>query len=170
MSSDRTQFKQVVAGSIGDSRTLSGTNPLAANGVVAQDAQRFEQVGFGPTAGSANTNYTFAMARLDRPVQIKEVRILPGAALTTNGNTVVQYGYTNDNGGSFTVMGSVNTNQNVSLGTGNWAALQSLVVAANASVNAVVPSGSMLAVKLVATAPSEAVPAGTAFQVIWEEV
>lgn len=171
--SDRTQLKQVMAGSIGDGRSMSTVNPLSGAGCVAQDAQRFVTVPVGGAALGATSDYTFGAARVDRPVQIKEVRILPGGALVAAaGNLVtINYGYTNDGGGSLTVMGTCNTNTAGNGGTGNWAAGVSVVVAANTSVNAIVPSGSHLQVTSTHTGASGvAVPGGTCFQIIWEEV
>lgn len=162
-SSDRTQYKQAIVGSIGDSRTITN-GPL----IVAQEAQRF--VEYPVAAGlAANANLNASMARVDRPVQVKEVRILPGGTWTGNANTVFAYGYTNDNGGSFTTMGTINGNTAANGGTGNFAVYTSVVVTANTSINAVVPSGSHFAVQVTTTAPSVALPTLT-FQVLWEEV
>jgi len=167
--SDRTQFKQVVAGAVASLRTLV-TNPLQGNGCVAQDAQRYASVAC--TTGLANNvSPNIQVVRVDRPIQVKECRILPGAALTQDtGNLVISYGYTNDNGGSFTTMGTINTNTAANGGTGNWSAYQSVLITANTSVNAVVPSGSHFGFKVVNSGAGLAVPSGTAFQVIWEEV
>lgn len=173
-SSDRTQFKQVVAGSISDLRTLAVTNPLQSNGCVAQDAQRYLPLNL--TAGTAiNAAANYSLARLDRQVVIKELRLLPSAALTTSGNTTFVLGFTNDGGGTFSNIAVFNTNQNTSLGTGNFAqwvsvncmGLAGATVTAN---NQLVPQGAHLVLKQIPTTPSEALPAGTAFQVIWEEV
>jgi len=187
MSSDRTQFKQAVAGSIGDSRSVA-VNPLQANGCVAQDAQRFESVQF-TAAVAANTSANYSVARLDRPVQIKDFRVLPSAAVTVNGNTTFILGYTNDNGGTLQNIVVINTNQNANLGLGNlaqWTSVNILTLAntqANALNNSnagnnygltpnnlLVPSGSHLILRQVATTPSEQIPAGSEFQFIWEEV
>lgn len=164
--SDRTQLKQVVSGALGASR-----NVVNAAQTVAQDAQRYEGTAVGPTAVANNVNVNFQVARLDRPVQVKECRILPGGALTQDtGNLAISYGYTNDNGGAFTTMGTINTNTSANGGSGNWVAYTSIVVTANASVNAVVPSGSHFGFKSVNSGAGLAIPAGTIFQVIWEEV
>lgn len=188
MSSDRTQFKQAVAGSIGDSRSIA-VNPLQANGCVAQDSQRYAEVSF-PTGVAANTTANYSVARFDRPVQIKDFRVLPSAAVTVNGNTTFILGYTNDNGGTLQNIVVINTNQNTVLGLGNlaqWTSVNILTLAntqANALANSaagnnygltpnnlLVPSGSQLILRQVNTVTlSEAVPAGSAFQLIWEEV
>lgn len=166
MASDRTQYKQVLVGSVGSSRSVANA-PL----MVAQDSQRFEAVNVGPTAVANNVNVNWAQNRWDRPVQVKECRILPGAALTQDaGNLAISYGYTNDNGGAFTTMGSINTNTVANGGTGNWAAFVSIVITANTLVNAIVPSGSFFAFKTVNSGAGLAIPAGSAFQVLGEEV
>jgi hypothetical protein len=163
--SDRTQYKQALVGSVGSSRTVSNA-PL----MVAQDAQRFESVGF-PTGIANNVNVNAQVLRVDRPVQVKEARILPSAALTQDtGNLTLSYGYTNDGGGAFTTMGSINSNTSANGGTGNWAAYQSIVITANTAVNAIVPSGSHFGFKIVNAGAGLAIPSGSALQVLWEEV
>ena len=168
--SDRTQFKQVVAGAVASLRTLV-TNPLQGNGCVAQDAQRYVEA---PVAAglAANTNVNVCMARVERPVLIKEVRILPGAAATiaaTPANTVFSLLWTNDNGGSATTLATINSNTAANGGTGNLAAFTSVVVTQNTAINQVVPSGSMLIGQVLTTTPSTAL-GSFSFQVIWEEV
>jgi hypothetical protein len=178
--SDRTQWKQVVIGVLGSLRTVA--NSFLA---VAQDAQRFQ--GYDVAAATtATTDYNFAVARVDRPVQVKEVRILPGGALTyTAGNYVtLNVVYTNDNTGvaNGTVLGTIATNNTAANGaTGNWAAGTSITIplftatTANANLNEssnmIVPSGSQLFVTSTHTGGAGvAIPAGTRFQVLWEEV
>ena len=168
MSSDRTQYKQVVVGSLGSSPTIVNA-PLC----IAQDAQRYYHVGLGVTATTASTNYNIPVARTDRPVQVKEVRILPAAALTfiAANYVTLQYGYTNDNGGAMVVMGSINTaNTAANGGTGNWVAQTSILIPANTSINTVIPSGSFVQIQTVASTIGIAIPAFTAFQLIVEEV
>lgn len=174
--SDRTQYKQALLGTMGDSRSVSNAALL-----VAQDAQRYDSVQF-TSAVAANTSANYSMARLDRPVVIKELRLLPSAAVTVNGNTTFVLCYTNDNGGSVQNIAIFNTNQNTSLGLGNlaqWVSVNCLAVASavangNASLfNSAalsVPAGSHLILKQIGTSPSESIPAGSEFQFIWEEV
>lgn len=173
-SSDRTQFKQAVGGSIGDSRLLAQPAVLAANGCVAQDAQRFESVQF-TAAVAANTSANYSVARLDRPVKLIDFRFLPSAAITVNGNTTFVLGYTNDNGGALQNIAVFNTNANTSLGMGNmtqWVSVNCLALAgATLTTNAYqIPAGSHVVVRQIGTSPSEALPAGSEFQLIWEEV
>lgn len=181
MSTDRTQYKQVVAGSLGDNRTIAN-----AINCVQQDAQRFQKVDVGGAALTATTTYNFPVARVERPVLVKEVRILPGGALTTAaGNyTTISYGYTNDNTGiaNITTLGQINTaNTAANGGTGNWASGTSILVTAftsatvntnaNQSINSTIPAGSQIFVISTPTGGAGvAVPAGTAFQMLWEEV
>jgi hypothetical protein len=167
--SDRTQFKQVVAGSVGDLRTLSNVNPLASNGCVAQDAQRYGSLDF-TTAVAVNVSANYCVATFDRPVRLLAVKFMPASAVTTNGNTVFNIGYTNGGGGALTVLASVNTNVNANLGTGNYVALTPITIPLLAAANQLIPSGSLLVLEQIGTAPSEAVPAGSGFQFIWEEV
>jgi hypothetical protein len=168
--SDRQQFKQVVAGSIGDGRTIAA-NPMGPGGCVVQDAQRFVEATLA--AGlAANTNVNVCLARVDRPVQVKECRILPGAAATlaaTPANTVFSLLWTNDNGGTATTLCTINCNTVANGGTGNLAAFTSVVVTQNTAINQIVPSGSMLIGQVLATTPSTALGSFT-FQVLWEEV
>ena len=117
--SDRQQFKQVVAGSIGDLRTLSATNPLQSNGCVAQDAQRYVCV-LLQAALAVNTNYAMPLAVLDRPVSLKSVSLVAAANITTNSNTIWNVGVANFNGaGSAVVLSTINSNTVANGGTGN---------------------------------------------------
>ncbi|HEY1695139.1 MAG TPA: hypothetical protein VGG39_23385 [Polyangiaceae bacterium] len=166
--SDRSQYKQVLVGSLGSSPSVANA-PLC----IAQDAQRFLEVDVGITATTAATTYTLPVQRLDRPVNVKEVRILPGGALTfVSANYVtVNYGYTNDNSSSLTVMGSIATNNTAANGaTGNWAAGTSIVVPPNSNVNSIIPSGSQTQITVTPSGVGVAIPAGTRFQMIVEEV
>ena len=166
--SDCTQLKDVLVGSLGSLRTV--TNAILC---VAQDAQRFIETDVGITATTAATNYTLPVARVDRPVQIIAARILPGGALTYNvtNYVTISYGWTNDNSTTVTLQGGISTGNTAANGaTGNWTFGTSIVVTANTNVNAIVPSGSQLAWTLVPTGAGEAVPAGTVFQIQWEEV
>lgn len=178
--SDRTQYKQVVAGSLGDSRTLSTTNPLAGNGVIAQDSQRYAAQSLPNLAINTYTN--ISMARLDRPVLVKECRILPAAAANIAAQpagTNFTLGYTNDNGGTFTSVATINSNTVANGGTGNLVQFVSVPVTlftpttANANLNQtanmIVPSGSHLVLQIGGATPSIALGPVT-FQVIWEEV
>lgn len=153
----------VMVGELGASRTV-----VNAAQAVAQDAQRFE----GPTltaASTAGTTYYWTVARVDRPVKVIEVRVCPGGALTADNTNYagISYEYTNDGGGSAVVMGSVNTKVT---GTNSWLAQQSFVVTANAAINAVIPAGSFIYIKSAASGGGVAIPAGTRFQMLWEEV
>lgn len=182
-SSDRTQYKQALVGTMGDSRSVSNAALM-----VAQDAQRYETIQF-TTAIAVNTSANYSVARFDRPVKIVDFRYLPSAALTTNGNTTFILGYTNDNGGTLQNIVVINTNQNTSLGMGNqvqWTSTNILSLANSQSNalnnsnagnnygltpnNLLVPSGSHLILRQVATTPSETLAAGSEFQFIWEEV
>jgi hypothetical protein len=168
MATDRTQYKAVLVGTLGSSRTV-----VNAALCIAQDAQRYAETAIGITATTAGNDYTLALARLDRPVQVKEVRILPGGTLNFNATnfTTVNYGYTNDGGGSITVQGGIATSNTAANGaTGNWAAGTSIVVPPNANVNQTIPSGSHVQITLTHSGIGVAVPAGTLFQMIWEEV
>lgn len=175
-SSDRTQLKQAIVGSIGDSRTV--TNAFL---VVAQEAQRYVVVNV-PAGFAANTAANITLARYDRPVLVKEVRILPDATsnIATNpGNTTFNIGYTNDNGSVLTSLALMNNNTAANGGTGNLVQFVSQPITlftattANANLNQtanmIVPSGSHLVLQLGVTAPSVAIGA-VGFQVIWEEV
>ena len=106
-SSDRTQYKQVLLGALGSSRTIAN----AAN-CVAQDAQRFETASVGTAATAATGTINYSVARLDRPVVIKEARILPGGTLVgAAGNfQTVTLAYTNDGGGAVVNVAQCNTN------------------------------------------------------------
>jgi hypothetical protein len=46
----------------------------------------------------------------------------------------------------------------------------SIVITANANVNAIVPSGSQLFVTSTIVSGGVIIPAGTVFQILWEEV
>jgi hypothetical protein len=164
--SDRTQLKQEILGSFG-----SGRDVVNAALTVAQDAQRFHLLQVGATAIAANVaNMNLCGPRLDRPLFVKEVRILPGGAVTANLVATVGYGYTNDNGATVTVMGSINGNTVANGGTGNWTFGTSIIVPPNVAVNPVVPSGSFMCVQLLNGGVQPAIPAGTTFQIIGEEV
>jgi hypothetical protein len=166
--SDRSQYKLVEIGSLGSSPTIVNA-PLC----IAQDAQRYHQVGLGVTSTTAATNYNFSLMRTDRPMQVKEVRILPGAALTfiAANYVTLSYGYTNDGGGSVTTMGSINTaNTAANGGTGNWAVMTSIVIPPNTLVNSVIPSGSFVTIQSIASTVGIAIPGLTQFQMIAEEV
>lgn len=179
--SDRTQYKQVVAGTIGDLRTLSVTNPLQSNGCVAQEAQRYVEAAV--VAGFAiNTAGNVSMGRVDRPVLIKEVRILPAATanIAANpGNTTFTLGWTNDGGSTFNSVAFINNNTTANGGTGNLIQFTSVPVTLftaatanaqlNQTANMIVPSGSHLVMQVGVTTPSIAIGSVT-FQVIWEEV
>jgi hypothetical protein len=166
--SDRTQLKDVLVGSLGSLRSVS--NAILC---VSQDAQRFDGVAIGALTVNT-TNYTWPLVRVDRPVQIIQARILPGGALVYNANAVtIAYGYTNDNQavGSMTTMGFINTANTVANGgTANWAVGTSIVITANANVNAIVPSGSQLFMTSTIVSGGVIIPAGTVFQLLWEEV
>ena len=181
--SDRTQYKQALVGTMGDSRSVSNASLM-----VAQDAQRYESLQF-TTAIAVNTSANYSVARLDRPVKIVDFRFLPSAAVTVNGNTTFILGYTNDNGGTLQNIVVINTNQNTALGLGNQVQWTSTYVLSLANTmfnalqnsnagnnygltpnNLIVPSGSHLVLRQVAVTPSESIPAGSEFQFIWEEV
>ncbi len=169
--SDRTQYKQVLIGVLGALRTVS--NSFLA---VAQDAQRFDYAGVG-NANTALATINFPLCRVDRPVLIKECRILPGGALTAGANFVqINFGYTNDVTNTITVLAGCNTNAaNLDVGnfpsaTGNWAFGASIKVAQNANQNQVVPSGSQLVWQSSNGTVGMAIPANTQFQGLWEEV
>lgn len=173
-SSDRTQYKQVLIGALGSSRTIAN----AAN-CVAQDAQRYEMVTVGTAATAATGTINYSVARLDRPVVIKEVRILPGGTLVgAAGNfQTITLAYTNDGGGAVVNVAQTNTNgttQNTVTypgTTGNWAQAVSQLVPFNTSNSQLVPAGSHLYfVQANTGAAGVAIPAGTTFQLIWEEV
>lgn len=171
--SDRSQYKQVLTGVLGALRTVS--NAALA---VAQDAQRFVGTDVGPNAVPATGTFNYAIARVNRPVKLIEARILPGGALTgAAGNfAVINVVWSNENGGT-TVLAGCNTNGttlNTSVfpsTTGNWSQGTSILIAQNSSQNQVIPSGSYIYVAHTNTGASGvAVPGGTSFQLIWEEV
>lgn len=179
--SDRTQYKQVVAGTIGDSRSIV-TPPLNGNGCVAQEAQRYIEACLQANI-AVNTAVNVSLGRVDRPVLIKECRILPTAVsnlAATAANTTFTLGYTNDNGGTFFSVAFINSNTVANGGTGNLAAFVSVPVtlftattanaALNQTANMIVPSGSHLVMQLGVVTPSTQLTGPTTFQVIWEEV
>ena len=166
--SDRTQLKDVLVGSLGSLRSV--VNAILC---VAQDAQRFQAVDVGAGATTAATNYTFPLARVDRPVQIIGARILPGGALTYNvtNYVTISYGWTNDNSTTVTLQGGIGAGNTAANGAaGNWTFGTSIAVPPNTLVNAIVPSGSQLAWTVVPTGVGLAIPGGTVFQLLWEEV
>lgn len=174
MASDRTQYKQVLVGVVGALRTVSNAFKM-----VAQDAQRFETASVGAAATAATGTQNFLVARVERPVQLIEARILPGGALVgAAGNfQTISFGYTNDASSSVTVLAQCNTNGTTlnttpfPSTTGNWAFGTSILVAQNASQNQVIPSGSFIVVQAANTgAAGIAMPAGTVFQLLVEEV
>jgi len=170
---DRSLFKAVLQGSLTGNRNVSN-----AADVVAKDAQRFESATVGDTASTAGSDYVFPVARVDRAVMIKEVRVLPAANIAMDGANdlanyvTIAYGYSNDNSGPGlgTTQGSINNKPTANGGVGNMTGMQSVVVAANSNVNQVVPAGSMIAVTTTHSGIGIAIPAGTKFQVLWEEV
>lgn len=173
-SSDRTQYKQVLLGAVGSSRTISN-----AADMVAKDAQRYETTSVGTAATAATGTINYSVARLDRPVVIKEARILPGGTLVgAAGNfQTVSLSYTNDNGGGAVVVAQTNTNgttQNTTSfpgTTGNWSQAVSQLMPFNTANSQLVPAGSHLYFTQANTgAAGVAIPGGTVFQVIWEEV
>jgi len=164
---DRTQYKQVVAGTIGDLRTLSQSTVLASNGCVAQEAQRYI---VRDITVAANTNANYCLARFDRPVNLLTVRLLPTAAVTTNGNTTLQLAYTNDNGGNLQNCIVITSNTTANGGFGNLVAFTSINLVTGTISNANVPSGSLLVLENFGPTLKEALPAGTAIQIIYEEV
>jgi len=176
MASDRTQYKQVLIGMVGALRTVVNSFQM-----VAQDAQRFSETQLGSTAQAATGTFNYSAARVERPILVKECRIIPGGALTLNATNyqTVTLNYTNDNGGAAVILAQTNTNAVLNTtsfpgNTGTWAQGTSILVPLqpnSAISNLVVPSGSQLYWSVVNTgAGGVAVPAGTAFQLLWEEV
>lgn len=173
MSSDRTIFKQVETGALGSNRSVQN-----AALCIAQDAQRFVEVSIGAAATTATSDYNLPAGRFDRPVTVKEFRILPGGALTfTTGNYVtLTLGYTNDNSATIAntaTLTTITTSNTAANGaTGNWAFGTSINVALNSpNVNMTVPAGSQLVVTSVHTGGAGvAIPGGTRFQILVEEV
>lgn len=167
--SDRTIFKYVLAGTLGANRSVAN-----AYLCIAQDAQRYQYIDIGAvTATTAATTYTLPGCRFDRPVQMKEVRVLPGGALTFSITVSenIAWGYTNDNSGTLTAtLGTANTNGVPNGGTGNWSYGTSVLLAPNNNINQIIPSGSQLALTITPVSTGTAIPAGTRFQFIYEEV
>lgn len=166
--SDRTQLKAVMAGTLGALRTV--TNALLA---IAQDAQRFDAIVIGGVT-TPGTTYTFPLVRVDRPIVIKDFRVLPGGALTASATLfeTMALVYNNDAGGANTSLASYTTNLTGNGGTGNWTVGTSIPLfsAASPISGATVPAGSQVMMTLTPTSTGTAVPAQTLFQVIWEEV
>lgn len=163
---DRTQWKQVMIGELGASRTVSN-----AAQAVSQDAQRFHSCEIGIAASTAGTTYTLEVARFDRPVKVVEFRALPGAALTSSDANydTIALNYTNDAGGSVVVVSTATTKTAGSGGTGSWVAQTSVSLALTAA-NVALPTGSNMYITLTPTGTGVAFAAGTRFQVIVEEV
>ena len=166
MSSDRTQLKQDLASSLSSSRTVVDGKLCAA-----QDAQRFHLLQTGAAGVAANANNVVLPGPvLDRPMDVKTVRICPGGSYAnTAGAMTVSYGYIQDANANanFVTMGSITDNTVANSGTGSWVFGASILVTPNALVPVTVPAGSFMAVKL--AGQTTALPP-TTFQILGEEV
>jgi hypothetical protein len=116
-----------------------------------------------PADAATSTTSTYTLDYSTGPrFRVDAVKYVPGASLTADNTNLatLELVYNNGNGGSDTVIATVNTAATAGGGTGNWTADIGVAVTVTAA-NSVVPAGSQIQLNIAKSGAAVIVPAGT---------
>ncbi len=153
-------------GSMGELREalqalLGGTSDAAKTLIDNLSMVKYKVDKVADAATSTTSTYTLDYSTPGR-FRVDAVRYVPHVALTSSNtdNATLELVYNNGNGGSDTVIATINTATTAGGGSGNWTADIGVALAITAA-NSVVPSGSQLQLNVAKSGAAVIVPAGS---------
>lgn len=141
---------------------LLGGNNTAAQAIIDGFAKvRYTVHKMADAATSTSTAFTFDNSVPNR-FRVDSCKIIPHASLTASNadNATLQLVANNGNGGSDTVIATINTATTAGGGSGNWTADIGVALTVTAA-NAVVASGSQVQLRITKSGAAVVVPAGS---------